>query len=644
MGIWFVGISEKDVNNEVYKILFIIIMSIVAGFIFLIFFMRWITKKFSTDVDAILDAIKRVEVGNLEKDCIVKSKDEIGDVGNSLQSLILSMREQTDMFEQISNGNLNLDVEVRSDKDVFSQSITRVDQSLTNLINELNQMTNEHASGHVEFRIDASKYEGAYGDVATGVNTMIEDYVTTLKDVITCLNSFGMGDFDATIPDYPGEKGKINEGIEAFRLNLQNVNYEISTLVDKSIKGNLQDRADTSKFKGDWNKLVLDINKLLESIIYPIKEAESVLSSMAKGNLDVRMVGNYDGDFKQVKDALNTMGEMINTSITDVSFVLGELANQNLDVEVTGNYKGDFIALKNSLDLIIDHFNNVLVEITSASNEVSAGASGMMSSSTSLSSGAIQQASAIEQISATVTEVAAQIQENASNAESVKDSAKQAENHAIDSNNKMTNLVNSMKDIQVAAENVQKVLKMIDDIAFQTNILSLNAAVEAARAGTHGKGFAVIAEDVRNLALKSSTAADDTSEMLDEIMHRINEASKYGEETADSLKYIVDSSKDSAKKSSDVAIASNEQASAINQITQSLDQISEVVQSTSNTARESLETSSELSNQSDQLITIVNKFRLKNEVSSIKKEFKVINEYVPVPTDDLIIDLSDDIF
>jgi methyl-accepting chemotaxis protein len=208
-------------------------------------------------------------------------------------------------------------------------------------------------------------------------------------------------------------------------------------------------------------------------------------------------------------------------------------------------------------------------------------------------------------------------------------------------------LVGSMKEVQKSTQSIQKVLKMINDIAFQTNILSLNAAVEAARAGQHGKGFAVIAEDVRNLALKSATAADETTDMLDSIVSQINDSVTYANETAETLKGIVDSSKESVKKSSEVATASNEQASAIGQITLSLDQISQVVQTTSAAAQRGAQTSKELSGRARQLLDAVGDFKLKDE--SITKELKkepqssavIYKEPAKKKDDEVIIDLDD---
>jgi hemerythrin-like metal-binding protein len=178
----------------------------------------------------------------------------------------------------------------------------------------------------------------------------------------------------------------------------------------------------------------------------------------------------------------------------------------------------------------------------------------------------------------------------------------------------MNELVESMRKITTSTANIQKVLKMINDIAFQTNILSLNAAVEAARAGQHGKGFAVIAEDVRNLALKSAVAADDTSSMLDEVNLNILQSTEIVQKTAESLAQIVNSTEQTEKLSRDVSHASNEQAIAVNQITLSLEQVSGVVQGTTLSAEKAANTSKLLKESANSLMETISSFKTMDEV------------------------------
>jgi methyl-accepting chemotaxis protein len=369
---------------------------------------------------------------------------------------------------------------------------------------------------------------------------------------------------------------------------------------------------------------------------------------LSKGSFDLEFKEfEYDNDTKRLHDIYSTINNDLKSSVNlikdyieDINGLLHHMANSNLDIEVSKDYIGDFSSIKGAFEKIIASMNNVIKDIYVSSESVSANATEMNDGAQSLSSGVTEQAASIEEISATVTQVAAQIRENAKNANAVKASALESVSNAEESRIIMSQLETSMKDIQKSTTNIQKVLKMINDIAFQTNILSLNAAVEAARAGQHGKGFAVIAEDVRNLALKSATAADETTDMLDSIVQTINESVDFAKQTNESLNKIVTGANDSLHLSNEVAAASGEQSTAIEQITLSLDQISQVVQTTSVNAQQSAASSDTLSDEADHLMGIVSGFKVKNLDIAIKpKETKRRKEVIPVQ-DEVIINLD----
>ena len=217
--------------------------------------------------------------------------------------------------------------------------------------------------------------------------------------------------------------------------------------------------------------------------------------------------------------------------------------------------------------------------------------------------------SSVEELASTINEINSHVAKNAENAKQTSSQAQITVKELEAGKNHMTQMITAMNQINDSSSEISKIIKTIEDIAFQTNILALNATVEATRAGSAGKGFAVVADEVRNLANKSAEASKNTASLIESTIHSLQEGTDIANQTAESLDRIVLYSEESAKLLLEISKAS--QAAAISQVTQGIDQISSVVHTNSATSEESAATSEELSSQAQLLMNMVNQFKIR---------------------------------
>ncbi len=530
------------------------------------------------------------------------------------RSIVAPINRMVEASNDLANGNLNMNLSFNTKDEIgeLASGLGVAVDTINRLISDLSNMGIMHnEKGEIDIFVDEKKYKGAYGEVVKNVNDMVIGHIEVKKKAMACIGAMGKGNFDAPIEKLPGKKIFVNEAIEEMRKNLKDVGIEINTMVSEALKGNLSVQAKADHYEGGWAEIMIGLNEVLGSITAPVMESSKVLQEMAKGNLNVKVSGNFKGDLALLSNSLNTTIEAVSSYVKEISYVLGEIANANLNVTVDRVYIGDFSSIKEAMVTIINRLNEIISNINSATEQVSAGARNISESSITLATGATEQASSVEELSATIDIINEQTRKNAQNAMSANTLSEGSKTDAMAGNKEMQKMLSSMDGIKESSNNISKVIKTIEDIAFQTNLLALNAAVEAARAGEHGKGFAVVAEEVRNLAERSQSAAKETAAMIEESIVRVNEGSRIASSTAVSLETIVNNVNEVSGIISDITTSSAEQANAISQVTVGLTQISSVVQSNSATSEESAAAAEELSSQSETLSAMVSIFTLK---------------------------------
>lgn len=342
-------------------------------------------------------------------------------------------------------------------------------------------------------------------------------------------------------------------------------------------------------------------------ITEPVKAVTEISKQMYCGDLK-----SADIDYSFSNDEIGVFADnLINTKhhlndyISDISYILSAISEGDFTQSPTVEYKGDFVAIRKSFAKIEHTLGKIITDINTATSEVNSGASQISDSSQLLAEGAVEQASAIEELNSTIEDFSYQIKTSADNASKVHnltvDSAEKLEVQKNDTQN----LIVAMENIKEKSAEINKIIKVIDDIAFQTNILALNASIEAARAGDTGKGFAVVAEEVRQLAQKSADAVHHTEELINATLNAVSNGSDIVSNTVNTTMEVVEISNNINALINEIAEETNRQAEMVGQITEGINQISVVVQTNSATAEECAASAEELSSQSEMLTDLI---------------------------------------
>lgn len=357
---------------------------------------------------------------------------------------------------------------------------------------------------------------------------------------------------------------------------------------------------------------------LKKSVSGPLGKITQAAMRLEKGEL-----GLAEGREVEIgvssNDEIGLLGEIFEKTISnlrayigEIADVLGAIAKGDLTQNTQREYTGDFKEIKESLESILRALNQTMGQIAASAGHVSDGSEQVSASAQTLAQGATEQASAVTEISTTITDISEGAKQTSVAAAEVGRITNQAGAQLSISMENVKELSVSMDRISNDSKQIGTIIATIENIAFQINILSLNAAVEAARAGAAGKGFAVVAEEISNLASKSDEAAKATKELIESSAATIVEGSKVMERVSEALERTGELAGNVTAKMDQVVDAVEKQTLAMDQVATGVEQISAVVENNSATSQECAAASEELSSQSSMLKELIGSFRLKN--------------------------------
>lgn len=342
----------------------------------------------------------------------------------------------------------------------------------------------------------------------------------------------------------------------------------------------------------------------------PIQDVVTAANSIASGNLDIRLQIQSEDEIGTLAQAFMNTCNSLKSMIGDISHVLDSIANNNFTVNTSIEYRGDFTQIKEDFDHILKNLNSTMQNILISTEQVSLGSDQMAKTAQALASDAAEQALSIDKLSSSIKEATATVEINASQAAEANSQVLDMGKEMEKSNGKMEQMITAITEITETSKHIELIIQNIENIATQTNLLSLNAAIEAARAGEAGKGFAVVADEIRELANQSARAAQNTRKLIEESIQAVENGTSIAAETETSMLSLIEKIKSIISTIENIASSSSNQKEAIIEIENSVLQISDVVQNNSGSAQESSATSEELKAQAETLARLLSDFTL----------------------------------
>ncbi len=502
----------------------------------------------------------------------------IGVIGVFIARSITGPLNQADQVaDAVRRGKFNNVIKVvgRDETAKLLTSLNAMQDTLRSFAEAQTEMFHQHEAGAIDQQMDAQRFPGDYGQMASNVNQLVGSHIAVNNKVVQIVSRYAKGDLSVDMERLPGKKGEITDAVDGVKIAMVEVNAELKRLVEAAVAGDFSQRGQSQRFDFAYREMIESLNQLMETADVGLTEIGRLLSAVAMGDLTQRITTQFAGQFGQLSDDANR-------TVVKLTEIVGQI-RQGTDT------------------------------INTASREIAAG-------NADLSERTEQQAANLEETAASMEELTSTVKQNAENARQANQLAISATDVAVQGGEVVGQVVSTMSAINASSKKIVDIIGVIDGIAFQTNILALNAAVEAARAGEQGRGFAVVASEVRSLAQRSAAAAKEIKGLIGDSVERVTEGSTLVTQAGKTMGEIVTSVKRVTDIMAEITAASQEQSTGIEQVNQTIVQMDEVTQQNAALVEEASAAARSLEEQANSLAQTVAAFRLDANASVARSE------------------------
>ena len=629
------------------ELLFEVVMFFGIGLILITIVVSLIASRLASPLKKAAAAADRIADGDLKVDLSTNAKDETGMLMHSLEAMVRRIDRLIRDTNTLSSAALAGQLEVRADisrhKGAFKELINGINKTLDAVIGPLNvtaEYVDRISKGDIPPRITDS-YNGDFNEIKNNLNGCIDAITLLVKEINQSIHQAIDGDFKyrADVVKFQGEFRTIMDGVNELVETFVEPLEITSAFLQDAANGNENMKKITKEYKGEFNVIKGAINKLHEILFILLEEMLAAAAAAEKGNLDIKAdTSKVQGAWVSIMDGLNKITGAAGAIINDAGGVLGTMATGDLTPRITRSYVGKFGDMKNSINNLGDSLTDLISRLTEAIHTTAAASAQISATADTLSEGLHEQSTQTDEVATAMEEMSRTVTDNADSATRTADVAKNSGDAANNGGKVVQQTVAKMREIakvvRTSADSIVKlgesskkigeIISVIDDIADQTNLLSLNAAIEAARAGEQGRGFAVVADSVGKLAISTASATKEIADMIKGIqietegavtaMEKGTAEVQSGIELADqagnSIQSILSGINELLNMVNQIAVASKEQSTTSEQISKNVSTISRVAADSARNVEDVATTANDLARMTETLRALVSQFKI----------------------------------